>query len=925
MRRKIILGLLLLFLFMGINFAKSGIKGEVSDKKTNEPLIGATVFVTGTTKGTITDFDGNFNLELDPGKYNITIQFVSYEPVQREIEIKSDEFTELNIALEEAVTQLESVEIIAKKNREAENLLMIEQKNADIQVETIGAMELSRKGAGDVAAGIKKVTGVSMMGSKNLFVRGLGDRYNGVQLNGMPLISPDPLKKVIKLDIFQAELVKVLEVNKVLSAKNFADYTGALINIETKDYPEESFFNVSVGAKYNENATFNDFYRIEADGLRYFSLDVNERKDFTPEKYLKLNRLMEINDDFKYGSFDYDIEDGLPNISAGISGGTIKELKDNKKIGFLGSVTFDNGYSFYDDVININTNRQNNQKARFFNDQYIYNTLLAGFANLTYLNGSKSKIKYNFMFLNNGEDDFKLKSGKDEDWGEGNYLTRVAIYSNYRLINNQLNGEYSLKEDISDITWNLGLANAFYSVPDRREIVFRVDETPRSFLTLNNGNDTKRIVVDQNTNTLTGGINFIRNLKEENGKITFGTDFLLGNLKYDSYMFGYVFKPDQEILEANINVENIDPFFNTSIVLENVKSNSNDNMGYNGQRGVFAAYVDYTYDLNNSLTFNIGLRSEYSTMSIISLTLDEENNNQKEHVFDDVDLFPAFNLKYKVSEYSNIRYAVSRTVTRPSFFEKTPAQLVPEPGQYTTAGTPTTKETASINEPHLENSYSINTDVKYELFPHPGELVSLTLYGKIINEPIESVSILKGGTDITYTFKNFSENAYATGAEFEFKKRFSNLYSGLNTSYIYTLVNVPEEENENATRRPLQGASPYLVNADIAYKFSYGGSDQFSTYFGIIFNIYGKRLYRVGVSGAGNQYELPFEAMDLVLKNEISKNIEINLSVENILNAGHTIVQDVYEDPTRDQATREVVIEEYFPGVVYGLNLRYKF
>ena len=741
MKKRFYSGLLLL-LSVGQMFGQTGIRGKITDEKTGESLIGATVVITGTTRGTITDIDGNYTLNLDPGTYSLAAQYVSYENQEvNGVVVEITGYTTLNFELSEAVTEIESVEIVAKANRESENLLMIEQKKANLQIEAIGADELSRKGAGDVAAGIKKMTGVSMSGSRNLFVRGLGDRYNAVMLNGMPLISPDPLRKIIKLDIFPTDIVKVLEVNKVLSSRNFADYTGALINIETKDYPEKGFLRISTGLKYSANSTFKNYSGIESNGLGYFGLDVGKRLELTPEKYLELNRLMQIGEDFNYGSFNYYTNKAKPNIDIGISGGSLYNLSDNKKIGVMFGTSFSNEASVYKNVIDINTNRQNNQKARFFNDEYNYSSLLSGIANISYLNGTKDIIKYNLMVFNNGDDVFKIKNGKDEDWGEGNYQSRISMYSNYRLINNQLIGEHSLNET-SNINWKLGYGYSQYTVPDRREIIFRVDSEPKEFLTLNPGNDTKRVIVKQNANTISGGINYLRKTLNKKGELLLGTDALLGKIDYDSYMFGYVFQSLQQIKNANISISDIDPYLSDPNVLREVKSNSNDNMGYLGQKGIYAGFLDFTYYFNSKVTMNVGLRGEYSIMDIRSLTLNLENSNEKDYIFSNFDLFPALNLKYQLTDNSNLRFASSRTVTRPSFFEKTPAQLIPEPGHYTTAGTPMTKGEASNNEPYLENSYSINADLKYEMFPKSGEIISFTFYGKQIKEPIESVSIL---------------------------------------------------------------------------------------------------------------------------------------------------------------------------------------
>ena len=168
---------------------------------------------------------------------------------------------------------------------------------------------------------------------------------------------------------------------------------------------------------------------------------------------------------------------------------------------------------------------------------------------------------------------------------------------------------------------------------------------------------------------------------------------------------------------------------------------------------------------------NAGLRVEYSLMELISNT-NKIDNDEQLYSFSNFDLFPSLNLKYSHSEKANFRLALSRTVTRPSFYEKTPVRMIPEAGKKQIRGNPYTKENPNADGTYLVNSYSYNIDLKYELFPQTGEIISFGVYYKHIADPIERVSMLMGGSDIIYTYRNFIDNATAAGAEFEIKKQF---------------------------------------------------------------------------------------------------------------------------------------------------------
>ncbi|MBN1926721.1 MAG: TonB-dependent receptor [Prolixibacteraceae bacterium] len=915
----------LLFISFQLHAQQARITGTVTDATSGETLLGASVILEGTTIGAMSDFDGNFLIDrIPPGTYNLVCKFISYKPdTIKNVVLGAGDDKVYNFLLSEAVEEIAEVKVVAKVNRESENLLLLEQKNSAVMTQNIGASELSRKGAGDIAAGVKKVSGVSMMGSKQLFVRGLGDRFNSAQLNGLPITSPDPVKKIIKLDIFPSDIVKVLNVNKVFSSVNYADYTGALINIETKDFPGEPFISVSLGAAYNSNSTFNPFKRINSEGAAFWGFDVNDRKALTPESYKVVNRLLDVGEDFNYQSYNFTAENAMPNIDLSVKGGKQFELGSGHKLGLLASVAFNNGYQYYPEVLEVTYNKQKNDDGNFINQEYSYNTLFSSLVNVAYSYKDNHSVKYNFIFLNNGEDGFKEKSGNKRDWGEGHVLIRSAEYINYKLLGNQLSGQHKLSDKF-DLNWRGGFMNVSYDIPDRREIIFQQDSGDKWHLfSLNPGNDTKRLITEQKAWEANGFIDAGYKLDNEKGSITAGLVTRYISQDYNSYFFGYEFN-QSAIREIEVDTDNPDEYLTVQNITE-IDVNTSDDMGYQASLMLESGFVDFIYNITSELTVNAGLRAEYSLMQLISNT-NKMDNDEELYSFSNFDLFPSLNIKYSPAENSNLRLALSRTVTRPSFYEKTPVRMIPEAGKKQTRGNPYTKENPNVDGSYLENSYSYNIDLKYEIFPETGEVISLGLYYKNIEDPIERISMLMGGSDIIYTYRNFIDNATAAGAEFEIKKQFGKLFTGLNASYIYTHVTIPPEAPEINTERALQGASPYLINADLGYTFEFGASQEIKSYFGLVYNVFGKRLTTVGVSGAGNQYELPFHSFDIVVKNKINEKFEVNLSAKNVLNQEVQFVQDVYTDlENQDLITDTVPINVYKPGITLSLSLSYKF
>ncbi|HQB27754.1 MAG TPA: TonB-dependent receptor, partial [Paludibacter sp.] len=207
---------LLLMSFSPFIFAQNGsISGKIIDAQNQEPLIGASVVLNGTTIGNSTNLDGNYNLQnIRPGTYALTVSYISYQTTMEEnIVVEADKTTSLTIPLKPADFTLTEMEVVARANRESETILLMEQRKALIATQAVSAREMSRKGVSNAESAVTKVSGISKQnGVKNVFVRGLGDRYNNTTLNGFPIPSEDPEYKNIALDFFGTDVIQSIGV-----------------------------------------------------------------------------------------------------------------------------------------------------------------------------------------------------------------------------------------------------------------------------------------------------------------------------------------------------------------------------------------------------------------------------------------------------------------------------------------------------------------------------------------------------------------------------------------------------------------------------------------------------------------------------------------------------------------------------------------
>ena len=227
---------LILFLTLSVMTVMAGtIKGSITDKQTREPLTGATVQIVGTTQGAIADMDGNYSLNVTNGIYTLSIKYVGYRDIVVNNVKSGKADVVLNFELESDAQVLGEVSVVARKNLEGERALQMERRKATLAIENIGSKEMSIKGISNVEEGVKKITGISIADAGQLIVRGLGDRYSTTTLNGLPIASPNPDNKLIPLDLFPSSTIQNITVSKVYNAEAFADYSGAHIDISTKD------------------------------------------------------------------------------------------------------------------------------------------------------------------------------------------------------------------------------------------------------------------------------------------------------------------------------------------------------------------------------------------------------------------------------------------------------------------------------------------------------------------------------------------------------------------------------------------------------------------------------------------------------------------------------------------------------------------
>jgi outer membrane receptor protein involved in Fe transport len=881
----------ILLLVLSTMTAMAGnIKGTVFDKQTKEPLTGATIQITGTAQGVVADIDGNYTLNVNDGTYTITVRYIGYKDILlNSIKVKAE--TLLNFEMESDAQALGEVSVVAKKNLEGERALQMERQKATLAIENLGAKEMSIKGISNVEEGVKKITGISIASAGQLIVRGLGDRYSTTTLNGLPIASPNPDNKLIPLDIFPASTVQNITVSKVYDASAFADYSGAHIDISTKENVGSDFLSISFNAGGKFNTLGKDFYRMDRDGSLFKTPSLDQKlidmslTDF--EEYARHNRLFNT-------SFQVSKKTALPEFGGNIGFGKRFTLGGNE-VSVLGSIGVSNDLQTMDNASIRTLEATGNTLNEFNYDSYSNELKIAALGNLGYSFRTSDHIGYTFFYARNAIDTYMRREGVDYE--DHHLIGSNNVTHIYSLQNHQVNGKHYFGKQW-DLNWSGSYSKTSSDEPDRRQVMFIREDDQIKLFKLNR-QETMRYFGSLNEDEWVGDLTASYRFGDNN-KLQAGFTYKDKNRDYMGTRFYYNLNKlnptitDIYDTDSFLNMENVE---NGSITIDRKKQPKDS---YTAGNSIYAGYIATEYYPVAPLLVNLGVRYEISKQWVDYYT---DGGKAERSELNKNDLFPSLNIKYQMNEKNSLRFAFSRTVTRPSFIEMAPFLYQESYGSAQIRG-----------NADLQNGYNYNIDLRYELFEKNGDMLSITAYYKHLKAPIERVQTLSGGSAV-HSFRN-ADNGMATGVEIEFRKEIvKDLRFGVNGSYMYTNVKLPEGGAYTNSQRALQGASPYLANADLTYSPAFSNDRQLNV--ALLYNLQGPRIHSVGISGLGDIKQQPVHTLNFTGSYRFNRRFAVKLQVNDLLNQDILFKQEV---PTTGD---KVEVERFRKGTGFEVGFSY--
>ena len=900
------------------------VAGTVHDKDMNsEPLPFASVAVKGTSIGTNTDEEGKYSISIPAGDQVLIFNFMGYEAVEVPVTVVAGETQTVDQTLTSTSVQLQDVVIETVVNREKEATLLLEQQKAVEMKQVIGSQELSRKGLGDAAAAVVKTTGVAKAeGVNNVFVRGLGDRYNSTTLNGLPLPSEDPEYKNISLEFFGANIIKNVGINKTFSANLYGDVGGANIDITSKDADKKSILSASAGAGFNTNALSNTM--LVADGAyNYFGF----LKNGTDIPFKNLTT-------YGFKTSLKPTEQNTPvNTNFNIVAGRKYELANDQSISVFGVILNESTFQYKEGVSKqISANGGKVQDLTFERSEYKASQALLG--NVKYRFGNGRSISYNSIFLHDNNQSvadyngFARNVNDNNDFANKSFIRRQQLNNN-NLFVNQLLGDYKVNDKI-----NLNAGVAYNTIrasePDRRTNSYDFDYNGTNgggyTVSSNSSGANNRYFSTLKENDVTGKaeVDYTFNPESSLQKIlTVGVNVRNTTRDFSNTQFNFDFNNP-----VPVDINNPDALFNQA-TLDQGKDNGGFNLTtsrgsdarafnpfyYNGKRNIYAGFAQLVYPVNDNFIAQIGVRFESFKQTVdwdtnISSSVTDLTTPRSEIKKDYV--LPSLNLKYTLDEKNVVRFAASQTYTMPQFKETAP--FLYEDVNF-----------SSFGNPYLVPSTNYNVDLKYDWYLSKKEIISVGAIYKYIKDPISRVRVLNASNDLSYVN---TSNAFVTGVEVEVRKNIfsfeedtkrNDLTFGFNGSYLYTeqVQNDDPRDRLNVQftngKGKMQGAAPILLNTDFSYNATNENRSFTST---VVFSYFYDRVYSVGTAENENLIEKSVPALDFVNRYELLKSkLAINLNFKNLLNPKYRITQEA-------QGT-DYEISTYRKGMFVSLGLNW--
>lgn len=968
-----LLTIIVLYLLIPINqiYSQStsgSLRGLVVDSETGETLIGVNVVLEGTLKGTATDIDGKYILRaIEPGTYTLIVSYISFT-TQRitGVEIKAGESVQLDIILNPETEFLDEILITAEVVLDNEAGLLKQRQKSISFSDAISAESIARSGAGDAAGVLTKVVGASVVGGKYVYVRGLGERYSSTHMNGIELPTADPDKKAFQLDLIPSSLIENVVTLKTFTPDKPGNFSGGLVDVTTKDFPEEQTFEFSVSTAYNSQNAFQDGLLGEQSGTDWLGYDDGQRK--VPEYLQNLsdsdtelpglssgdnigseesrilnkasrafnNEMIPVNTklpmDYGFGlSFGDQTETGIGRLGYSVSL-TYSHSVDNYKSGSIGRYLL---------VGETATTEVLSAERIYADTKTDDNVDWGSLVNFAYIPHSNHKFNFSYFRTQSGTHSGRLVTGFWDEARSANQISNVLSYQERSLQALFVTGK-SVFSELNDtkVEWKLSQTDNSMRTPDLRYFLLQSENSKIA------GTDTT--LFSNPSSLYPRPARFFRDLIETGNSAI--VDLTIPILKKSKFKTGLFYDSKErdfnesrfDIFDHEFGIRDAEgdvfKFFGTQGIIDStvtgrgqgydygtyIQDGTDVRNSYTAESNISAFYGMFDMYITDELRFIGGARVENTDItatsddSVLATTPNQiTSNNPNGRGFqgvgrlDNMDVLPSISIVYLLNDKLNLRTAYTKTLARPTVRELMPLITFDFAGDFLFQG-----------NPNLERTLITNYDLRLEYFTSPGEVVAFSFFYKDLKNPMERVIRNDIGNNAT-SIQNVP-NGRVQGVEFEVRKnlgfinhRIKDFNISGNFTLVHSEVDIADVEldfiraaNPDASStRQLFGQSPYIINFDLQYQNKKGLSSNVS------FNRFGDRLSLATGNATPNVFERAYSTLNWNINFQFTDKISLSAKINNILNPD--IIQSY---KFNDQ---EYIFQSYQRGVTFNTSLKY--
>ena len=918
---------LVLFTFL-IQLAQAGvIRGSVIDDSTGESLPFVNILVTETGSGTTTDLDGNFAMALDHGTYTIVFSYIGYSDITiSDVSAESSDPVVLgDIRMKEEGKVLQEVVVTASQIRNTESALSTIKRKSINVMDGISSQTFSRLGDSNAGEAIKRVTGVSVEDGKNVYVRGLGDRYTKTMLNGMTIPGLDPDRNTVQIDIFPTNVIDNILVYKSFMANLTGDFSGGIVDMVTKDFPDEKNLSVSVSGGYTPGMNLNDqFLTYEGGSRDWLGYDDGSRA-------LPFDKSIALPDETENNPALYQFTQLMPKSLAAISGksglnrsfslaGGNQHNLGKVTVGYTASLYYKNDFKHYEDVefgafvaeeVNdFKFSRDKVTTGQLSNQNVLLSGMVAGA-----IKTKNHKLGVKLLRINNGEDAASKLIILDTEDNPSTIYRDVLHYTQRALTSMNVNGDHLFADGAFEVEWSVAPSLARVNEPDIRSTGFELTDQGEFLLKPSVGADASRAYRYLDEQMINAKIDLTYHFTQWTGdkaRIKVGLNDLRKERDYE--ILSYLIRVNKQgDLNIDGNPDNI-------LKEENLWKPDQDRAGaflrgnyepsntFNSRQTTLAGFAMTELPLTSQFKAILGVRAEKTDIFYTGQNNLGDRVFSDEKILDELDFLPSTNLIYSMGDKMNLRLSYNRTLARPSFKEKSLAQIQdPVSGR------------TFIGNTDLKSSRIDNFDLRWERFASQGQLISLSAFYKNFKDPIELESYDALSPD-NYTPRNHDQ-AIAYGIEAEVIKNLdflggflANCFVGANASFIRSEIKRGANVDLYGSEiRTMMGQSPYLINGNIGYRNT---ANTFE--FSVAYNVQGPRLTIVGIGVNPDVNEEAFHALDAKLSYKFgpSRMFKLSVSAGNILNS-----DKIFSYDGGDINSGSYIWSRMSPGRSFGLGL----